>query len=215
VLIEAKDDVLATPPGLPPLTRPEPFGSQALQEIDDTIRSVFPAGQMITPDDVRGRSQSLEAAVLLDGWPALSQSRGRVLFALDNTDGKRESYIAGHPSLAGRVLFTNSQPGTPEAAFIEVDDPLTDGAYIRQLVRKGYLVRTRADADTGEARSGSTARRDAALASGAHYVSTDFPEPDARFSSGYAVRFPENKVARCNPVLSSPACAVELALLYP
>ena len=48
---------------------------------------------------------------------------------------------------------------------------------IAALVRDGYIVRTRADADTFEARTNSTERRDRALGSGAQYVSTDYPEP--------------------------------------
>src|ERR1700709_518838 len=91
--------------------------------------------------------------------------RGRVFFALDNTDQKRTAYIAGYASLAGRVMFTNSEPGTPEAAFVERNEPATDYLGIRALVAKGYLVRTRADADTVEARLGLTVRRDLALAS--------------------------------------------------
>jgi hypothetical protein len=37
--------------------------------------------------------------VLKDGWPTLSESRGRVMFALDNDDAKRDTYIADHSSL--------------------------------------------------------------------------------------------------------------------
>ncbi len=211
VLVEAKDDPLVLPPGVlppgvPPLTVPVPFGAQELDGIDAEIRSVFPDDQLITPDDVRGDRATLEQAVLKDGWPTLNESRGRLLFALDNTDAKRDVYLAGHPSLSGRVMFTSSPPGSPESAFVKVNEPLGNEAFISELVAAGYIVRTRADADTLEARFGLTARRDAALASGAQFVSTDYPEPDPDFSTGYFVEIAGGANARCNPVLSPPGC---------
>ena len=155
---------------------------------------------------MRGQRDTLEEAVLKDGWPTLNESRGRLLFAFDNTDAKRDVYLAGHPSLAGRVMFTSSPPGSPESAFVKVNDPLGNEAFISELVAAGYIVRTRADANTVEARFGLTARRDAALASGAQFVSTDYPEPDPDFSTGYFVEIASGANARCNPVLSPPSC---------
>jgi hypothetical protein len=206
VLIEAKDDPIDIGPPLPWVV-PLPFDAAALAGIDAEIRSVFPADKLITPDDVRGDRSTLEEAVLKDGWPTLNETRGRFLFLLDNQDAKRAVYIAGHPSLAGRVMFTSSPPGSPESAFVKVNDPLTNQAYISGLVAAGYIVRTRADADTIEARFNLTFRRDAALASGAQFVSTDYPEPDPDFApSPYRVDIPGGQVARCNPVLSPPGC---------
>jgi hypothetical protein len=211
VLVEAKDDPLVLPPGvlppgLPDPAEPVPFGAQELDGIDAEIRSVFSDDQLITPDDVRGGRATLEQAVLKDGWPTLNESRGRLLFALDNTDAKRDDYLAGHPSLAGRVMFTSSPPGSPESAFVKVNDPVPNQAYISQLVAAGYIVRTRADANTLEARLGSITRRDAALASGAQFVSTDYPEADPDFGTGYFVEIAGGTNARCNPVLSPPGC---------
>ena len=211
VLVEANDDPLVLPPGVlppgvPPPAVPVLFGARELDGIDAEIRSVFSDDQLITPDDVRGGRATLEQAVLKDGWPTLNESRGRLLFALDNTDAKRDLYIAGHPSLEGRVMFTSSPPGSPESAFVKVNEPLGNEAFIRELVGAGYIVRTRADADTFEARFGLTARRDAALASGAQFVSTDYPEPDPDFGTGYFVAIAGGTNARCNPVLSPPGC---------
>jgi hypothetical protein len=59
-----------------------------------------------------------------------------------------------------------------------------------ELARAGYLVlHARADVPTVQARSGDTAQRDAALASGAQFVRTDYPEPSP-FGSGYVVELP-------------------------
>ena len=207
VLVEAKDDPLPLPPGLPPATVPVPFGAAQLDGIDAEIRSVFADDQLITPDDVRGERSTLEEAVLKDGWPTLNESRGRLLFAFDNTDAKRDVYLDGHPSLEGRVMFTSSPPGEPDSAFVKVNEPRgANEDYIRGLVAAGYIVRTRADADTVEARFGLIARRIAALASGAQFVSTDYPEADPDFLTGYFVEIADGANARCNPVLAPPGC---------
>jgi hypothetical protein len=204
ILIEAKD----TPLGNPERTRfavPIPFGSKEFEDLDSEIRSVFPSRQLITPDDVRGTAETLEQAVLSAGWPTLAASRGRILFALDNGGSKREIYIEGRPSLEGRVMFTNGVEGQPDAAFIKLNDPVRDGVRITELVSKGYIVRTRADSDTVEARNNDTQRRDTALASGAQYVSTDFPEPNLDFSE-YLVTIPGGEPARCNPINAPGGC---------
>ncbi len=198
VLVEAKDDVIPDPLKLD-FAVPLEFGAAALDRIDMEIRSVFPREQLIVPDDVRGSFLTLELAVLTQGWPRLSEARGKIMFALDNTDDTRDNYIAGHPSLQGRVLFTDSPAGTPEAAFMKRNDPLANPGDIEALVKQGYMVRTRADADTVQARSGDTTQRDAALNSGAQFISTDYPVPNPDFSD-YQVRLPGDGIARCNPV---------------
>jgi Phosphoinositide phospholipase C, Ca2+-dependent len=198
VLVEAKDDPIPDPVNLGFVT-PLPFGEAALNRIDAEIRSVFPPEQLLVPDDVRGDFATLEAAILTDGWPRLSQARSKIMFGLDNGGEKRDTYIVGHPSLEGRVLFTDSPPGSPEAAFLKRNDPLGDPGEIESLVEQGYMVRTRADADTVQSRTNDTTQRDAALASGAHFISTDYPAPDLRFSD-YQVRLPGDGIARCNPV---------------
>ena len=201
VLIEAKDDAIIDPANLG-FVVPLPFDGAAFDALDAEIRSVFPPRKLITPDDIRGTHATLEEAVLTDGWPTLRESRGKVMFLLDN-EGKQSIYTAGHPNLEGRVLFTNANPGDPDAAFIKRNDPFDAG--IPSLVADGYLVRTRADADTVESRTNNTAPRDAALASSAQYVSTDYPVPNLDFSP-YFVAIPGGHVARCNPVNAPVAC---------
>jgi Phosphoinositide phospholipase C, Ca2+-dependent len=206
IQLELKDAPL--PPQIP-ATVPNPWTPDRMDALDREILAVFPRRRIIAPDDVRGRRRTLEAAVLRDGWPALAASRGKVLFLMDNGEPYRSRYLAGHPSLAGRLLFTNSLPGQPDAAFIKENDP--SGANferIRREVRSGYVVRTRADADTREARADDARRRDLALASGAQWVSTDYPAPGiaARFGSTYRVRLPAGRAARCNPVTAPRSC---------
>ena len=168
---------------------------------------MFPANQLVTPDDVRGRYATLNEAVLARNWPALDEARGKVVFLMDQRWAE-PVYLKGHPSLRGRVLFTNAPPGAPDAAFTELNDG--PAGSITALVRKGYLVRTRADDSTREARTNDTRRRDAMLASGAQIVSTDYPASEpARWPGHYSVNLPGSAVARCNPVNAPAGCVVE------
>ena len=76
------------------------------------------------------------------------------------------------------MLFVSSRDDEPSAAFVKMNEP--DGARedaIRQNVRSGFLIRTRADSPTIEARTGNTARRDAAFRSGAR---SRAPPPSGR-----------------------------------
>lgn len=203
ILVEAKDDPIPDPFDFG-FAIPVPIGPAQFDAIDAEIRSVFGPRRLITPDDIRRGRPTLEDAVLNLGWPNLHSVRGRVMFTLDNGGQYRADYLAGHPSLQGRVMFTDSTPGSPEAAFVKMNDPLDPA--IPTNVAAGYVVRTRADADTVEARVNNTAPRDAAIASGAQWVSTDYPVPNPAFGTGYMVSIPGGSPARCNPVNAPAAC---------
>jgi Phosphoinositide phospholipase C, Ca2+-dependent len=206
ILVEAKDDPTVDPLHMG-FVVPPPLTTADFDALDAEIRSVFPANEMITPDDVRGTHATLEQAVRSGtGWPTLASARGKVLFLLDQGD-QRKLYIEGHPSLRGRVIFTNATPGEPDAAFVEMNDPNGKNlSQIQQLVREGYIVRTRSDADTVEGRSNATKTRDNAIASGAQFVSTDYPAPDKSPFSPYVVTLPGNRAWRCDPVNAGPTC---------
>jgi len=206
ILLELKDTPLTL--GSFDFVDPTPYDAQAMDELDAEIRSVFAPGDLITPDDVRGSHPTLEEGVLADGWPTLAQSRGKVLFLMDNDGSYRDLYRQGHPNLEGRAVFTNSNPGQPDAAFVKRNDAKGSFADIQDLVAKGYIVRTRADSDTAEARVDDTSTRDAALASGAQWVSTDYPVPDygVGFQTSYVASIPGGYVARCNPVNGPEGC---------
>lgn len=186
-----------------------PFGKEAFDRMEAEILSVFPAESVITPDEVRGDHATLREGVLAGNWPTLDRARGRVLFVIDDSPARWASYAEGHASLAGRLAFVNagSAPEAPEAAVMVMNEPQRDLDLIRERVAAGFIVRTRSDADTREARSGETARRDAAFASGAQYISTDYIWPDVRFDSGFTVSVPGGAPARCNPVNAPEACA--------
>ena len=201
VLIEAKDDVVVpTPP------RPVPITTPLLDELDREVRKVMKPRDLITPDDVRRRHRTLEEAVLARRWPTVHAARGKFIFLLN---GRHGTYLTGHPSLEGRVMFASSTPGQPDAAFVKIDDPTeANQATIRRLVRRGYLVRTLADEPVLTPQSGDVSRRTLAFTSGAHWISTNYPVPGLadRWETSYVVAIPGGDIARCNPLVASPAC---------
>ena len=189
--LELKDENLPAPVDA---TKMIPFDATQLDAVDAEIRSVL-GDRLITPDDVRGDAADLRTAITTTGWPTVADSRGKFLFFIDNAD-KRDVYLAGHPSLAGRAMFTSSGEGQPDGAVLKENNP-ADGSRIRQLVEQGYLVRTRADDNVT---APNTAQRDIALASGAQIIHSDFIPGESDRSTGYVVSFGTRVSARCNPV---------------
>ena len=197
LLIEAKH---GNTPSIPGSVTAEPFTTATFDALDREIRSVFADGEMVLPDQVRGSFPTMDAAVRAGHWPTLAESRGKVVFLLDQrNDGP--AYTAGHPALEGRVIFTNAVPGKPDAAFTEENGGTP--AEIDELVRQGYLIRARADDSTVAARNNNTTRRDELLHSGAQMISTDYPLSEPSTWIGYSVGFGNGLPARCN-ILNAP-----------
>jgi hypothetical protein len=189
VLLELKDDWTFLDPRL------KPFDRAALDRLDDLIRDVFTPDGLLAPDDVRAGAESLESAIIARGWPLLREVRGRVMFILHENDDYRRLFLAGNPTLAGRAMFTCAPPGSPDAGVLILNDPVADGGRIRDLVERGYLVRTRADADLVI----DPARYRAALDSGAQIISTDYPPSEPDPATGYRCSFPVDATARVRP----------------
>jgi len=190
ILMNTKDQVIEN------LRKPLPFTAKALDSIDIEIKSVFSNKQLITPDLVRGKYKTLEEAILKKGWPELNSVKGRFLFVLDEKEDKINKYLEHHFSLQNRVLFVNSQEGNPEAAFRILNDPVKDFDYIKALVAKGYMVRTRADSDTKQARTNDYTAFEKAKASGAQVISTDYYQPSQLFKSDFKISFENNTFER-------------------
>jgi hypothetical protein len=203
--IETKEETVgAALPNLPGMTLAIPFDAEACNKVDEEIRSVFGDAleKVITPDDVRGSYNTLEAAALAGNWPTLAKARGKVVFIME---GPAESvYKAGHPSLQGRAMFVYSDPGTPEAAFVILNNPTGSKTQITNRVQQGYIVRTRSDAGTDEARDGDYTDMNNAFESGAQITSTDYYRADPRAGTtgwtDFHVQFPNGELARINHV---------------
>lgn len=201
VLLELKSESFS------PFTKPLHWDAKALESLEAEILAELPREHVLAPDDVRGSHTTLRDAVLQQGWPNLSTSRGKLVFLLDNEDGVRKTYLEPSDTLAGRLLFASVPRDHAAAAFMKRNDSIHSYDEIQQLVKSGFLVRTRADSNTSAARHNDTKTRDQAFTSGAQLISTDYPKPDERFS-GYVVRFPEDRAVRANPLVGAGAMAV-------
>lgn len=182
-------------------TVPEAFTAQLFDEVDAVIKAGLGENKLITPDMVRGSYATLEEAVLKGNWPTLKEAKGRFMFILDNSGAARDLYMKGHPSLKNRVVFVNAAPGTPEAAAMFRNDP--EDKTIPELVKKGYIIRTRADNSTIEARNNDYSHFEAAKKSGAQIITTDYYLPSKMFKSTYAINFDDGTYVRLNPVTGS------------
>ena len=100
-------------------------------------------------------------------------------------------------------MFVTAEVQAPSAAVIKRDTP--DRAEIRRLVRRGFVVRSRADDRGTEARAHDFRRARAAIEGGAQLVTTDFPVPDPHFGP-YEVQLAGGSPARCDPVTAPPWC---------
>lgn len=185
--IEVKDrQYEAVPTKILPVNGPE------IEILEREIRSVFGNDHLFEPDDLRGDFETVNAAVLEQQWPKLEEVRGKCLFILHNRGRHRQEYLKGNLGARGRALFNFSVPGEPDAAFLIRDNPFDEG--IPDLVRKGYVIRTR----DGGPRNPN--RVEAALSSGAHLISTDYPMGEKDSESGYVVEFEDGAAYRRNAV---------------
>jgi hypothetical protein len=172
------------------------------------IRSVWPDERIWVPDEVQGEFPTLRDAVRAKGWPTLGELRGSVLFTLDDSGEARAAYTRGLTSLAGRIVFAHASPSDPWAAIAILNDPIGQAGAIAEALAANMIVRTRADGNPGEViTTGDTTQREAAIASGAQFVTTDFP---AKVSdTEYWVDIEGGTPSRCNPVTAPSECTSE------
>lgn len=190
---------------IPIFTEILPFTKEALDSVDMEIEDVFGGSNIVyTPDDMRGTYPDLKTRIHEVGWESVKALRGKIIFITYRND----NYLAGAPLLEGRKMFQFSNISSPNAAFVIIDNP-SDVEDIQTAIAEGCIVRTRSDANTTEARTGDYTMRDAAFASGAQLISTDYYEPS--YNEGkkgwtdYRVSFENNHYARTNIVNATTA----------
>ena len=180
---------------LPGSTNPMPFDKAGYLNLHRDLASVLGLEKIITPSEVQKDSRSLRERITTFGWPDLSQMRGRFIFLIDEPVRKTAGYLE-HFEKDERLLFLSVPSDHDQAAILVMNDPLKAFDDIKARVAEGFLVRTRADADTVEARAGDYSRMRAAFNSGAHFISTDYYVPDERLEGDYQVRFPKGRYVR-------------------
>ena len=177
-----------------------PMTTGDVDELEDLLWMTIGEDRLLIPDKVRGTAETLEEAILTHGWPRLNECRGNILLQLNGPKALQDYYADVSPTLAGRSMFVKARPGEPEAAIIISNDP--QSSKVNELAIKGYLIRTRADTGVKEPATNDTKNRDAAMASGGHIITTDFPHITPHPKTGYLVRFPGGQAWRKNPLTS-------------
>lgn len=148
----------------------EPWLAADYQALEQLWLDGLGRDRLLTPDDVSKAPLSLAASVQQHGWPTLKQAAGRFLLLFDGSPAQLALYRSGHPSLQGRLMFGNYAADTDEAAIRVLNDPATQQAEITSALAQGLLVRTRSD----DGNVLQPARFQAALTSGAQFISSDF-----------------------------------------
>lgn len=200
ILLETKTETVANSISGLGFTESEPWTASNIESIETEIRSVFSEDRIITPDFVRGSYETLNEAILENGWPTVGESRGKVMFLFDQKN-INNIYRQGSPSLEGKLVFTDSNPGDPDGAFVKRNN--VNSSDIQNLVEQGYLVRTMVGG-TNEARFGDYSKLNKGLQNGAHFLSTDYYRPDIRYKTSnewtnFEVQL-ENTTFRYNPI---------------
>ena len=185
ISFNAKDSYIF---GLP---TPEVFSPVAFALMDSIIEEML-GERLIRPRDIVDLN-----------WPLFDEARGKFILILDEGGAKRDIYYDGWQQ---RPMFTNAPEGHPAAAIMIINDPIEQLDEIQRLVKAGYMVRTRADADTREARNNDLRRRVAAFASGAQAISTDYYLPATHFGNPYQVSL--SQPFKCNPITAPYNCQV-------
>lgn len=203
IQIETKEGRKPILAGAYPQGEAAPFNDAAWKRLHREILSVFKAKHILLPKEVRGRFSSLNEAVRKVGWPQFEDTRGRVVFLLLDDPLKQDQYAA----LTGKrgeeaILFVSRHKNDPDTGWLIEPKPQAD--RIKPLVQAGFIVYTRADKHTKQARRNDRTQATNALASGAQLISTDFPRPDQRYGP-YHVSFGQ-KYIRCNPVRRPQGC---------
>ena len=161
-----------------------PMDSIAYRKLDAEIKSVFDEENVFTPFDLKATFSSVKERLTVKGWPLLSECIGKVIFILqgDNDEIYKKSLRLGEK----RIMFVYDEPGGESTAFVIRNNSQGIEKEINDLSNM-YIIRSRTDAGTIEARENNYANFQSVLKSNAQIISTDYYKPDLRFSD-YKIR---------------------------
>jgi hypothetical protein len=178
-----------------------------IEMIQEELAATWPRNRTVTPEDVQGDAETLREGIVNNGWPTLKDSRGKVLFVMLDKTEIRDLYVERYPTLDGQWMFAIVDEAEPLASVISFINPETQQERLQNASSTGFMIRTRPDSDTIEAREGNYSRFELALSSGAHFITTDFPGNDREID--YSIWLPEGPVM-CNPHTAPAHCTTRM-----
>jgi hypothetical protein len=164
------------------------FTENTFHLLDSIIESNFSTEQLFTPVDMKKNNTSLRATINNVGWPLFDDCRGKIFFVLEGDN------IDLYKNKGERPLFVYGEKEDEDVIFLLRNDPLNNENEINALTDQ-YIVRTRSDAGTLEARKNDYTRFFAALTSNAQIISTDFYKADPTIGK-FVIRLGEEFILR-------------------
>ncbi|MES2799401.1 MAG: Ca2+-dependent phosphoinositide-specific phospholipase C [Bacteroidota bacterium] len=151
------------------------FDSLAWNAFEDEILSVIPREKIVSPNDLQSTYSSIKDRLKNEGWPSLNECLGKVFFIIDgNFDHFYQKVVPNG------VMFNYDHTPNESSAFLKRNNPFENPEEIQQQTEL-YIVRTRSDVETIEARKNDYSMYEAALKSQAQIISTDFYAKDPAF----------------------------------
>jgi hypothetical protein len=166
------------------------FTDNTFHLLDSIIESNFSADQLFTPVDMKNGNTSLRARIKNEGWPLYNDCRGKICFVLEGDN------IDLYNNKVDRPLFVYGDKEDDNVLFLLRNEPMNHEAEINALTDE-YIVRTRSDAGTLEARKNDYARFFAALTSNAQIISTDYYKADPTIGK-FVIRLGEEFILRAH-----------------
>jgi hypothetical protein len=193
ILMEIKSDWMMLDPAL------QPVGTAELRALDQLIEGKL-SDRLHRPRDLLAQVQSrgavepgmsLRQAIQAHGWPSLAALLGKVIFVLHAGD-LTTGYYEADRTFQTQTLFPSVYATGVDrdyAAFVVHNTP--DPEVIGGLVRAGFIVRTRIDADLVF----RPARFEDAWRSGAQILTSDFTVGRSDLPAAAVIYLPGNKTA--------------------
>lgn len=150
-----------------------PFDSLAYLQIDEQIMRIFGNERLLTPAMLRDTFTTTRARLTTVGWPRLNDVLGKVIFIFDGNGDAYKKYTREN------LAFVYGNPNDAETAFVIRNNPIGYEAEISTLTNT-YIVRTRTDVETIQARNNDYTMFNAAIQSRAQILSTDYYTPDLK-----------------------------------
>ncbi|MGB0648361.1 MAG: Ca2+-dependent phosphoinositide-specific phospholipase C [Bradymonadia bacterium] len=178
-------------------------------KLNEVLEQTWGRSRLVTPQLLRRTYENVRDSIRAEGWLTLGETRNRLIPILHTSGALRAANLSFDGDEAGSLMLSDAYGNleAPYAAYHSLNNPLTSQERIEAVVRANHLVRTRADSDGEESNAVDYQRAMVALASGAHFISTDFPFPPTADTYGFVI--PMGTPSRCNPISAPSDCSPE------
>ena len=104
------------------------------------------------------------------------------------------------------MFATAESVSAPYAAMLKINNAVSSGDLVAEALAAGMVVTSNVGA-AGQTDEDNAAKREGSLASGAHFLSTDYPAP-VEGREGH-LEIPGGSPAGCNPITAPTECTAQ------